>query len=57
MKERDLIEDKIERLNKIASALEDIYIETPINAKASYKVLEQYSISSEVDPKDTKKVI
>ncbi len=51
------LDDKIERLNKIASALEDIHLENPIDAKAAYQVLEQYSISSEVDPKDIEKQV
>ncbi len=51
------LDDKIERLNKIASALEDIHLENPIDAKAACQVLEQYSISSEVDPKDIEKQV
>lgn len=51
------LDDKIERLNKIASALEDIHLENPIDVKAAYQVLEQYSISSEIDPKDIEKQV
>ena len=32
-------------------------MENPIDVKAAYQVLEQYSISSEVDPKDIEKQV
>ena len=51
------LDDKIERLNKIASALEDIHLENPIDVKAAYQVLEEYSISPKADPKEIEKQV
>lgn len=53
----DKLEDKIERLNKIASALEDVHSENPIDAKAAYHILEQFNIDPGLNPKEIEKQI
>lgn len=53
----DSLDDKVERLNKIASALEDIHSESPIDAKVAYQVLEELNISPSVNPKEIEKQV
>lgn len=53
----DRLDEKVERLNKIASALEDIHSENPIDAKVAYQVLEELNISSSVSPKEIEKQV
>ena len=53
----DRLDDKVERLNKIASALEDIHSESPIDAKVAYQVLEELNISPSVNPKEIEKQV
>lgn len=53
----DRLDEKIERLNKIASALEDIHAENPIDAKVAYQILEELNISPSVNPKEIEKQV
>ena len=53
----DRLDDKVERLNKIASALEDIHSESPIDAKVAYQVLKELNISPSVNPKEIEKQV
>lgn len=48
---------KVERLNKITSALEDIHSESPIDAEVAYQVLEELNISPSVNPKEIEKQV
>lgn len=51
------LDEKVERLNKIASALEDISSDNPIDAKVAYQILEELNISSSVNPKEIEKQV
>ena len=51
------LDEKIERLNKIASALEDIYVDNPIDSKVAYQILEELNISPSVNPKEIEKQV
>lgn len=53
----DSLDEKIERLNKIASALEDIHADNPIDAKVAYQILEELNISPSVNPKEIEKQV
>ena len=53
----DRLDEKIERLNKIASALEDIHADNPIDAKVAYQILEELNISPSVNPKEIEKQV
>lgn len=51
------LDEKVEHLNKIASALEDISSDNPIDAKVAYQILEELNISSSVNPKEIEKQV
>ena len=51
------MDEKVERLNKIASALEDIHADNPIDAKVAYQILEELNISPSVNPKEIEKQV
>lgn len=51
------LDEKVEHLNKIASALEDISSDNPIDTKVAYQILEELNISSSVNPKEIEKQV
>ncbi len=51
------LDNKVERLNKIASALEDVHAKNPIDVKAASQVLEELSILPSVNPKEIEKQV
>lgn len=53
----DLLDAKVERLNKIASALEDLHSENPVNTDVAYRILEEFKISPSVSPKEIEKQV
>ena len=51
------LDNKIERFNKIASALEDIHTENSIDMKVAYHTLEKFNIDPGLNPKAIEKQI
>ena len=51
------LDKKVERLNKIASALKDLHSDSPIDAKVAYQILEELNTSFSANPKEIEKQV